>query len=153
MISFTAQILKEGGNYKVELPQEIRKNFTQKGYVPVRGTVDGIAYTGTLVPRKNDRYVLFIDYNTRRIIGKGEFDEVTVFLEFDPENRDLPIPEDMEMIFSEDPLIIETFLEMSTAHRREIIKLVNSAKRPETRLKYIERMREHVKGRIKKNRS
>jgi len=150
MVSFTAQIVKEGGNYVVSVPAAQWHKFTQSGNIPVGGTVNNFPIKGTLVPRKNNRLVLFIDYETRKKIGKGEFDAVTVKIEFDPEDRNLPIPEDVEVLFSENPEVFDFFVKMSSAHRREIIKFIDSAKRQETRLKYIERIREHVIEKLNK---
>lgn len=148
MFSFKATIYKEGMNYVVDVPDSCRSYFQKTGYIPVRGTIDGENYMGTLIPRKGNNYVIFVNWEVRTKINKTEFDDIEVAIDYDPESRELQIPEDVELILSEDNKILQTFLELSTSHRRELIQYVTEAKKTETRLKRIQRIENHLRERM-----
>ena len=150
MFSFCASIYKEGMNYVVDVPDNRNHHFQKKKYIPVRGTINHESFKGTLIPRKNERHVLFINKDIRQKINKSEFDEIEICIEHDPESRELPVPEDIELILSENIDIYSAFLKLSPAHRRELILFVTDAKKPETRLKRIQKIENHLKERILK---
>lgn len=150
MFSFVATIFKEGMNYAVDVPDVSKDYFQKSGYIPVRGTIDTEVFIGTLIPRREKRYVLFVNWDIRTKIHKTEFDEVKVSIEYDPKSRELPVPEDVELIFSEDSKIYEEFIEMSPSQRREIIRYITDAKKEETRLKRIQMVEDRLRERILK---
>lgn len=145
MYSFSATIFKEGMNYLVEVPLPVVKKFNRKGNIPVRGFVDKAAFRGTCVARKNNRLVLFLNSEIRKKINRTENDMVSIDMEFDPESRDILVPEDLELILSEEEGLFEKFLSLTQAHRRELTIFVLGAKKPETRLKYIRRVADHIR--------
>lgn len=56
----------------------------------------------------------------------------------------MEIPEDLELIMSENREVWQRFLGFSQARRNELLKYLATAKRPETRLKRIEKIIEHT---------
>lgn len=150
MFKFIATIYKEGMNYVVKLPGESMEYFKKKEYIPVRGTIDGKSFKGTLIPRKNERHALFINSEIRSMTGKSVSDEIQVNIEYDPETRELTVPEDMELLLSADTRIYKAFIELSAAQRREIIRYIKDAKRTATRLSRIRKLEEFLQHRIKK---
>jgi uncharacterized protein YdeI (YjbR/CyaY-like superfamily) len=91
---------------------------------------------------------LFVNWDIRTRIKKTEFDEIEVSLKYDPESRELPIPEDVELILSEDSNIFNAFVNMSSSQKREIIRYITGAKKAETRLKRIQRIVDHLRIRL-----
>ena len=153
MYSFTANIYKEGMNYLVEVPAEFSVQLKISGNIPVKGYANGVPFKGTCVPRKGNHLALFLNSEIRNKIYKTEHDEVTLQIEYDSESRDLPVPEDLDMVLSEENGLSEYFLQMTTSHRKELIRYVLAAKKPETRLKYIRRVVDLVRDhRSKKKR-
>lgn len=150
MLSFNATIYKEGMNYVVDVPRNREKHFQNGRYIPVRGTINQENFKGTLIPRKKERHVMFINRDIRTKIDKSEYDEIEIHIEYDPEPRDIPVPEDVELILSEDTEIYNSFLKLSTSHRRELILYITDARKAETRLKRIQRVEEHLKQRTLK---
>jgi hypothetical protein len=148
MINFESRIYKEGFNYVAEVPREVGVAFKSTGYVPIRGLVDGKKYLGTMIPRKNNRYVLFLNADIRQRTHKGKDDKVNIEIEFDPESRELLLPEDIELIFSEDNEVFSNFRNMTLSHRREIIKYISQAKGAESRLYRIQKMIDHIRERV-----
>ncbi|MFT3681731.1 MAG: YdeI/OmpD-associated family protein [Ferruginibacter sp.] len=60
--SFTATIYKVGINPCVAVPLKITRKMTAaKGYIPVKGEINGYPFTQTLVPVKNAEYRLFVN--------------------------------------------------------------------------------------------
>jgi hypothetical protein len=150
MKSFSGTIYKEGMNYLIELPAKIIKELKISGFFPVRGFADTFPFKGTCVPRKENRYALFLNGEIRNAIRKTEHDAVLIRIEYDPESRDLPVPEDLEMVLSEEKGLYPKFLALTPAHRRELIRYVLAAKKPETRLKYIGKVINHTRNYKKK---
>jgi len=151
MYSFSTTIFKEGINYLVEVPVKIIIELDKTGYIPVRGFANTIAFRGTCVPRKGNRHALFLNSAIRNRIRKTEHDIVRIDIEYDPESRDIPVPEDLEMMLSEETGLYEKFLALTPAYRRELINYVLMAKRPETRLKYIRKVADHTRNYKKNN--
>ena len=149
MLKFESKIYKEGFNYVADVPHEICLTFKDNGYVPIKGFIDGKDYKGTLIPRKNNRYVLFINADIRRKIRKGKDDRVSIEITKDAETRELLLPEDAELIFNEDPRLITSFRNMTLTHRKEIIRYISQAKGDESRTYRIRKMMGHIKERVK----
>ena len=137
MFTFKATIYKEGMNYVVDVPDNSEDYFLKSGYIPVRGTINSEDFKGTLIPRKKNKHVLFVNWAIRTRIDKSEFDTIEVSVEYDPESRELPVPEDVELILSEDSRIYEAFLRVSPSQRREILKYVIDAKKAKKNKKII----------------
>jgi hypothetical protein len=148
MQNFISTIYKEGVNYLIEVPKEIGLTFKRSGYIPVRGKIQGKFFKSTMVNRRNQKFVLFLNADIRLTTSLNEYDVVKVSLEFDPEPRDIAIPEDVELLMSEKRIVYSTFLNMSAAHRNEILKFILEAKKPESRLRRINKMIDHILSRV-----
>src|SRR5262252_2441606 len=99
----------------------------------VRGTVNGVPYRSSLM-RYSGVFHLGIPKAAYTEAGVGEGDAVRVTLELDPEP--LPtdtIPDDLARALDAKPGARATFERMAPAHRREHVKYVIEAKKPETR--------------------
>jgi hypothetical protein len=150
VLIFQSSIFKEGINYLVAVPEEISMELGKPGYIPVKGFVDHVAFKSTCVPRRGKRHVIFLNSAIRKKIQKTENDGVTLQIEYDHESREIPVPEDIELILAEKSVLLEEFWQLSTAHRNELIRWIQDAKRPETRLKRIEILIQHLHERRKK---
>jgi hypothetical protein len=140
---FNAKVLKTDIIRFVWIPEEISQSFHKKGHIPVKGKVNGEHFQSTLAPRKNGRHILYLNAKIRDKVDINEGEIISVEIEYDPDSRDLNIPDDLEMIMSENRNVWNKFLAMTPSHRNELLKFLESAKRPETRLKRIEKIIEH----------
>lgn len=62
MHTFTAKIYKTGINAAVDVPHEVTKGMVaEKGYIRIKGTLNGFSFTQTLVPVKDAPYRLFVN--------------------------------------------------------------------------------------------
>lgn len=150
MYLFKSILYRSSYNYQIDVPDEISIEMGLRKYIPVKGHANKHEFKATLIPRKYNRHVLFLNSEIRRKAKIKDGDNVDIVIEFDAESREIPIPEDVELIFSESAMVFETFSKLSPSQRRELLKYILMAKREETRLKRIEhvarRMQERMSG-------
>jgi len=72
---FTATIYKVGINPLVDVPAEVSRAFGIRGYVPVRGRLNGAPIRATLVPSGGGRHRLYINGDMRKQAGVESGDE------------------------------------------------------------------------------
>jgi hypothetical protein len=148
MQNFISTIYKEGISYLIEVPKEIGLTFKQTGQIPVRIKIQDKLFKSYLVNQKNEKFILFLNSEIRREASIDEYDVVKAAIEYDSEPREIPIPEDVELLLSENRLIYSTFLNMSVTHRNEILKYILEAKKPESRLLRINKMIKHILSKV-----
>lgn len=135
-IQFSATI-KQNGNMNaafVEFPFSTEELFGKKGQVKVKALFDGsVEYRGSLSKMKSDCHILGLTQEIRKKLGKTFGDEVSVSLVEDKEERTVEIADDIASVFNETPKAKELFDRMSYTHRKEYIRWIEEAKKPETR--------------------
>jgi hypothetical protein len=148
VISFKGEIEHKGYNYFVKVPLKISQHFDQKGNIPVRGNVNTHYFKGYLSPRKPNSHVLYLHADIRKRANLNIGDCIVASIEFDPESRDIEIPEDVEWILKEDGRNWNKFMNLTAPRRNEILRYILEAKRPETRLRRIEYFIKRLSERI-----
>ncbi|SHE61582.1 YdeI/OmpD-associated family protein [Chryseobacterium vrystaatense] len=146
-IEFTAVIQKNGEMNAafVEFPFSTEKLFNKKGQVKIRATFDHkVDYRGSLVKMNSDCHILGLTQEVRKQLGKSVGDEVSVSLIEDMEERRVEIADDIASVFTENPDAKSLFDKMSYTHRKEYIRWIEGAKKPETREKRKVRMIEMI---------
>jgi hypothetical protein len=137
--SFRAVIQEAGGGGAfVEVPFDVEQAFGKKR-VPIRATIDGEPYRGSLVRMGSDCHMLIVLKEIRAKIGKQGGDEVEVTIEEDRSPRVVEIPDDLKAALRAEPQVRTFFQALSYTDQREIVKPIAEAKRPETRKARIER--------------
>ena len=144
-MKFCAEVYKQGINYLVDVPKEISSGLGNERYIFVKGNIQGHTFESTLMPRGNKRYKLFIKSGVIKTAGLEESSVVNVVIEKDTSSREKPIPIDLEDALLSQTGSLERFNSFSVSHKREFLKWLEEAKRPETRLKRIERILEMIK--------
>lgn len=135
-ISFKGPILQSGeiNAAYVEFPFSTEKWFGKKGLVKIKALFDEkVEYRGSLVKMKSDFHQLGLTQQIRKQLGKSFGDEVLVKLWEDKEERIVIIPEDVQIVFNDNFKAKELFDMMSYTHRKEYIRWIVEAKKPETR--------------------
>lgn len=146
-IEFTAVIQKNGEMNAafVEFPFSTEKLFNKKGQVKIRALFDQkVEYRGSLAKMKSDCHILGLTQEVRKQLGKRFGDEVFVSLIEDNEEREVEIADDIASVFNENPDAKSLFDKMSYTHRKEYIRWIEEAKKPETREKRKVRMIEMI---------
>jgi hypothetical protein len=145
-VSFAATIYKLGINPCVDVPERVSEAYGRRGFVPVEATLHGHTFHVTLVPRGSGRHRLFINGEMRRTAGVDTGDTVHIGLRLDTEPRDIPVPEDLREALRAVNGASEAFDQLTPSHRKELLRWVLDAKRPETRARRIRRVIEHMMG-------
>ncbi len=135
--SFKAVINSEGGGGAwVNVPFDVEKTFGKKR-VPIRATIDGEAYRGSLVRMGGDCHMLLILKSIREKIRKQAGDKVSVTLQEDKAPRKVKAPADLQKALRLNPGAAGFFAKLSYSHQRESLQWIEGAKRAETRKRRI----------------
>lgn len=147
-------VIKQNGEMNaafVEFPFSTEEIFGKKGQVKIKAVFDDkVEYRGSLAKMKSDCHILGLTQEIRNKLGKTFGDEVSVYLLEDKEERVVEIAEDIVLLFNENPDAKVLFDKMSYTHRKEYIRWIEEAKKPETRenrkLKMIQMILDGKKG-------
>ncbi|MDR6459932.1 hypothetical protein J2786_003055 [Chryseobacterium vietnamense] len=135
-IQFTAIIQQNGAMNAafVEFPFSTEELFHKKGLVKIKAVFDDkVEYRGSLAKMNSDCHILGLTQQIRKQLGKTFGDEVSVSLTEDKEERVVAIADDITNVFNENPEAKALFDKMSYTHRKEYIRWIEEAKKPETR--------------------
>ena len=128
-----------GGGAWVNIPFDVEKTFGKKR-VPIRATIDGVPYRGSLVRRGGDCHMLIILKAIREKTGKQAGDKVLVTLQEDKAPRKVKVPADVQKALRLKPRAGDFFGKLAYSHQPEYIQWIEGAKRAETRERRITRM-------------
>lgn len=128
-----------GGGAWVNVPFDVEKAFGKKR-VPIRATIDGVPYRGSLVRMGGDCHMLPVLKAIRETIRKQSGDKVSVTLREDMATRKVKIPADVQRALRLKPRAGDFFGKLAYSHQREYIQWIEGAKRAETRERRIVQM-------------
>ncbi len=135
-IQFKA-IIQQNGEMNaafIEFPFSTEELFGKKGQVKIKAIFDDkVEYRGSLAKMKSDCHILGLTQKIRKQLGKTFGDEVSVSLMEDKEERIVEIADDIQLLFNENQKVKELFDKMSYTHKKEYIRWIEEAKKPETR--------------------
>lgn len=136
---FAATLYKLGINRCVDVPEEISRALGGKGYISVVASTQGLAVRTTLVPAGNGQYRLFVDGKIRKKLGVDASNLIGIILWRDTKPNEISVPEDVAAALRKTHGARRAFENITPALRREFLRWVLNAKRPETRVKRIAR--------------
>jgi hypothetical protein len=128
----------------VEIPFDVREVYGTGGQVPVRATFDGETYRGSIAPMGGGRHVLGVTREIREAIGKDVGDSVHVVIERDTKPRTVPEPPDLTAALARSAGARDAFNGLSYTRRREYVRWIEEAKRPETRARRLQEVVERL---------
>ncbi len=126
-----------GGGHLVEVPPEIVEALGGKGRIPVAVTFDGVPYRGSIV-RMGGRAVLGVQKAIMAVAGVSVGDTLTVVVRNDEAPRQVEVPEDLAESLARNDSARAAFEGLSFSHKREYVRSITDAKRPETRARRVE---------------
>lgn len=143
MSSFSATIYKNGINACVDVPREVTATMIPvKGYIRVKGTINGFAFAQTLVPVKNAPYRLFVNIpmlkGGKTAIGENAAFDITQDHDYVP-GKAYPMPELLQQALEKQGLL-EAFYALSGARQKDILKYLDSLKTEVTVQKNIDKL-------------
>lgn len=129
---------EDGGGVYVAVPFNVQEAYGTRGQVPIRATIDGFPYQGSLTPMGDGQHVLIVLKIIRGAIGKTWGETVHVKLARDTAPRTIEVPDDFVAAMAAVPGLREKFEAMAYSHRREYVQWIERAKKYETRQRRLE---------------
>jgi len=120
----------------IEVPAEVIEALGAGRRPPVTITVNGYTYRTTAV-RMGGRFLVPLAAEHREAAGVAAGDEVVVEIENDSAPREVALPDDLAAAMDEPART--TYDALSYTHRKEWVRWVEEAKKPETRATRIEK--------------
>ena len=114
--------------------------------VPVKGTIDGVRFSSSLLPNGAGGHFLVVKKEIRDMIGKSAGDRVRVSIERDGAPAEVMIPEVVLRALQRNKKANAFFKSLSHSHKKAYIEWVESAKKDETRGKRVGKMIEMLTG-------
>jgi antitoxin component of MazEF toxin-antitoxin module len=126
-----------GGGHLIDVPPEVVEALGGKGRIPVTATFDGVPYRGSIV-RMGGGAVLGVQKAIMAEAGVRAGDSLTVVVRNDEGPREVEVPVDLAEALARNGAARAAFEGLSFSHKREYVRSITEAKRPETRARRIE---------------
>src|SRR5215831_12588339 len=121
----------------LEVPPEVVESLGQGKRPRVTITINGYSWKSRVAIMRG-RYLLGLSIANRQAAGVAIGDEVEVELEFDPDPRLVIEPADFARALDTDPIARTVYERLPDGRKREHVRAIESAKKPETRIRRIE---------------
>ncbi|MFI6316658.1 YdeI/OmpD-associated family protein [Nonomuraea sp. NPDC050556] len=129
----------------LEVPPEVVEALGGGVRPPVTITVNGHSWKSRIALMRG-RHLLGLSIANRQAAGVEIGEEVEVDLELDTEPRVVVEPEDFTRALDADPAARAAYDGLAYSHRREHVRAIESAKKPETRQRRIEKAISSLRG-------
>lgn len=129
----------------LEIPAEVVGALGGGKRPPVTITLNGHTWTSRVAIMRG-RYLLGLSNANRKAAGVSTGDEVEVEVELDAEPRVVVEPDDFARALDADPAARAAYDRLAYSHKREHVQAIESAKKPETRARRIEKALEMLRG-------
>lgn len=134
--TFKAKIYKVGINLCVKVPLRITKTMeATKGYIRVKGTIEGFKFHQTLVPVKDNPYRLFV--NGSMLKDSNMRNGKTATFELEQDHSTLPRPDSAMTKEFRTQLtkanVLEAFKQLTLYRQKEIIRYLYYLKSDESK--------------------
>lgn len=142
MHSFSAEIYKVGINAVVDVPAEITNALHKgKGYIRIKGTINGYPFSTTLVPVKDKPYRLFVNIPMLKSANAALGDTAAFSIEPEtaPVDHDYPMVPQLEKRLKSKKLT-SAFESLTPSRRKDILKYLNYLKTEEALQKNIDKV-------------
>lgn len=121
----------------VTVPFNVLSEFKTKGQVKVRGSVNGVAFRGSLMPHGNGKHFLVVNRSIREQAGVRAGDIVKVAVQRDTKARAVSLPADFKRALARNSRARSAYDKLAYTHRKAYVEWIESAKRKDTRARRI----------------
>jgi hypothetical protein len=135
---FEAKLIGKGpGNAWtfLPIPFDVQKAFGSKARVPVVGTINGFSFRNSLMPEGDGTHAIMVNKELQKGAKAAAGDTVAVVIELDKTPRTVTIPDDLRDILAKHEPAKTAFAKLAYSHKKAFLDWIDSAKRPETRIK------------------
>jgi hypothetical protein len=115
-----------------QVPDEVIAALGAGKRPPVLVTIGDYTYRTTVAPM-GGRFLIGINAQHRKAAGVAAGEEINVEIVTDTEPREVTVPTDLAAAIAADEAAQATFGRLSYTHRKEWVRWVEEAKKPETR--------------------
>lgn len=134
--TFSATIEIIGINPFIFIPEEILKFIFEKagkskGPIPVKGTVNSIPYTQTLIKFKGE-WRLYINTKMLKNSPKRIGEQIEISIDYDPAKREIPIHPKLSKALNENKEANSVFQNLRPSLQHEIIRYISHLKTEES---------------------
>jgi len=137
---FQAKLEKDDdGGVFLAVPFDVKAVFDTRARLPVRGTLNGRPFLGSLFPYAGVHY-LGVNKALQEAAGVHPGETVEVALERDDAPREVSPPADLAQALAANPAAREAWDKLSFTLRKEYSQAVEEARKPETRLRRIDKI-------------
>lgn len=152
--SFRAKIYKTGINWCVDVPAKITDQLPRlKGYIRIKGKINGFSFKTNLVPVKDAPYRLFVN----RIMMKGGNTALGKVAGFEIEHdkadvaKDYPMHQMLKQRLDKNKLA-PAFYSLTPSRQKDILRYLHFIKTEETLKKNIDKVIAQLKNKEKNTR-
>lgn len=122
----------------ITIPFDVEKTYGTRSRVPVRGTINGFPYRGTIFPL-GGKYIFVVNRELRANAKVKGGEMISMEMERDDEPRIITPPPDLARALRANRAAQAAWDKLSYTHKKEHARAVEDAKRPETRVRRIEK--------------
>ncbi|MFD0359963.1 YdeI/OmpD-associated family protein [Nocardia sp. GCM10030253] len=122
----------------LEVPPEVVAAFGEGARPPVTITINGHSWKSRVALMRG-RYLLGLSNANRQAAGVAIGDEVEVELELDTQPRVVVEPPDFARALDDDPVARAAYDNLAYSRKREHVHAIESAKKPDTRQRRIDK--------------
>lgn len=137
-LRFTAPMYSVGINRCVDVPPRVSRALGDGTRIYVQGSIEGMAFRSTLMPRGHGRHRLFVHSRVWRPLALTDGCRVPVEVTADREGSAVEVPLFWQQALDRRPRAAQRFADLSPATRRETVHWLQAARRPGTRERRID---------------
>lgn len=142
---FQEESLASLWQYHLEIPPEIAQPFLGGDRRVICTLPNGEVVHCALMPRGDNRWYIFLNKKLRAQLQANEGDLLSIELQKDESKYGLPVPEELQVLWDQDPEGFAIFESLSPGKQRTLIYWTGTVKNPDKRLTRALVMMNHVK--------
>jgi len=135
-VTFSTAMFQDGNNTGIEVPEDAVEQLGAGKRAAVIVDVNGYQYRSTIAPM-GGRYLIPFSAARRDESGIKGGDAVTVTLTADDAPRTVEVPDDLKAALDGSPAALAAWDALSYSRRKEHVRSVVDAKKPETRARRV----------------
>lgn len=148
--SFNAEIEIIGINPYVPIPEVILSEIfkqarKEKGYIPIKGSINKVPYQQTLV-KYSGVWRLYINLTMLKNSPKRIGESIEVTIEYDPSDRTIPPHPKLMEVLNNNSAAKSKFESLSPSAKKEMVRYITLLKTEESRDRVIERAINYLLG-------
>ena len=133
---------KDDSSLLLNLPKSVSKKFPSRGVTKVEGTINGHPFRAALEPNRPGSHSLRVNQAMREGAGADVGDTVQLAI-LGPEPEP-PVPADLRVALAPSAKAKTLWEDLTSSGRRDWIRWIESAKKPETRARRVRRTVEQL---------